>query len=125
VITIVDDDDSFRDATTRLVRSLGYKAESFASAEEFLKSSYVDSSSCLILDVSMPGESGIGLQDRLSDQGNRTPIIFVTASAPETVRAQALKGGAVGFLKKPFREEILINHLDAALTGRKGPSTSN
>jgi FixJ family two-component response regulator len=122
VITIVDDDDSFRDATTRLVRSLGYRAESFASAEEFLESNCVNSTACLILDVSMPGVSGIGLQDRLSDQGNRTPIIFVTASAPETVRAQALKGGAVGFLRKPFREESLINHLDAALTGRRGPS---
>jgi FixJ family two-component response regulator len=73
----------------------------------------------------MPGASGIDLQGRLSDRGNRTPIIFVTSVSEDTVRAAAFSGGAVGFLRKPFREECLIDHLDAALAGRTGQSANN
>ena len=115
MISIVDDDRSLREATKGLVRSFGYGADAFASAEEFLQSDRLNDTSCLILDVNMPGLSGIELQKQLIAQGNRMPIIFITAVPEETTRAKALKAGAVGFLSKPFREEWLINHLDVAL----------
>jgi FixJ family two-component response regulator len=115
MISIVDDDRSLREATKGLVRSFGYGADAFASAEEFLQSDRLNDSSCLILDVNMPGLSGIELQRQLIEQGNRMPIIFITAVPEETTRDKALKAGAVGFLSKPFREEWLISHLDVAL----------
>ena len=106
MITIVDDDESVRESTKALVRSLGYDARAFASAEEFLDSS-LDDSSCLILDVQMKGLSGIELQEILIAQGRRTPIIFVTAFPNERTRDQALNAGAIGFLSKPFSDEKL------------------
>jgi FixJ family two-component response regulator len=115
MISIVDDDRSLREATKGLVRSFGYGADAFASAEEFLQSDRVNDSSCLILDVNMPGLSGIELQSQLIARGNRMPIIFITAVPEETTRAKAIEAGAIGFLSKPFREEWLINHLDTAL----------
>src|SRR5882757_7885573 len=115
MISIVDDDESFRDATGRLVKSVGYAAHTFASAEDFLESGRVDDTACLILDVNMPGISGIALQNHLHAQGNLTPVIFVSAAAEAAIQAQALKAGAVGFLNKPFKQECLINHLDTAL----------
>jgi FixJ family two-component response regulator len=115
MISIVDDDRSLREATKGLVRSFGYGADAFASAEEFLQSDRVNDTSCLILDVNMPGLSGIELQRQLIEQGNRMPIIFITAVPEETTRAKALDAGAIGFLCKPFREEWLIDRLDVAL----------
>jgi FixJ family two-component response regulator len=114
MITIVDDDESVRESTKALVRSLGYDARAFASAEEFLDSSLEDSS-CLILDVQMKGLSGIELQEILIAQGRRTPIIFVTAFPNERTRDQALNAGAIGFLSKPFSNEKLEKFLDLAL----------
>ena len=114
MITIVDDDESVRESTKALVRSLGYDARAFASAEEFLDSS-LDDSSCLILDVQMKGLSGIELQEILIAQGRRTPIIFVTAFPNERTRDQALNAGAIGFLSKPFSNEKLEKFLDLAL----------
>src|SRR5262245_51369546 len=102
MISIVDDDRSLREATKGLVRSFGYGAGAFALAEEFLHSDRVNDTSCLILDVNMPGLSGIELQDQLIARGNRMPIIFVTAVHEEATRIKALKAGAVGFLSKPF-----------------------
>ena len=119
MISIVDDDRSLREATKGLVKSFGYGADTFASAEEFLQSDRVNDTSCLILDVNMPGLRGVELQDQLIAQGNRMPIIFVTAVLEETTRAKALKAGAVGFLSKPYREEWLIDHLDVALNRDK------
>ena len=119
MISIVDDDRSLREATKGLVRSFGYGADAFASAEEFLQSDRLNDTSCLILDVNMPGLSGIELQKQLIAQGNRVPIIFITAVPEESTRDKALKAGAVGFLSKPFREEWLINHLDVALNREK------
>jgi FixJ family two-component response regulator len=120
LISIVDDDQSFRDATRRLVKSLGYRADTFASAEEFLQSDRVSDTACLILDVNMRGLSGIDLQSHLIAQANLTPIIFVTAIPEERIQAKAIKAGAVGFLSKPFKEESLINHLNVALKGNSG-----
>jgi FixJ family two-component response regulator len=115
MISIIDDDQPFREATKRLVQSLGYAAVAFGSAQEFLQSDRVDSSACLILDVKMPGLSGIELQSRLIAQGNRTPIIFITSVTEEAIHARAIAAGAIGFLTKPFKEEQLINHLDSVL----------
>jgi FixJ family two-component response regulator len=119
LISIVDDDESIREATRGLVRSLGYQAAVFSSAEEFLRSDSVDSTSCLITDVQMPGLSGIDLQRRLIDRGTQMPTIFITAFPEDSTRAVAMKAGAVGYLLKPFSEENLIWCLDSAL-GRSG-----
>jgi FixJ family two-component response regulator len=119
MISIVDDDESVREATKGFVRSLGYGAAAFASAEEFLRSSRVDETECVITDVQMPGLSGVELQSQLIAQGNRTPIIFVTACPEENTRARALKAGAIGFLTKPFDAERLIEYIHAALADRR------
>jgi FixJ family two-component response regulator len=115
LISIVDDDESIREATKGLVRSLGYKAATFASAEEFLQSDNLDNTSCLITDVQMPGLSGLELQRRLIAQGTNMPTIFITAFPEEATRSSALKAGAVGYLGKPFSEESLLKCLDTAL----------
>jgi FixJ family two-component response regulator len=119
VISIVDDDEPVREATKGLVRSLGYTAVTFSTAEEFLKSDRVNDTSCLIADVQMPGLSGLELQSRLTDAGYYMPIIFVTAFPEDRIRARAMKAGAFGFLSKPFSDESLIDCLDRALAGRK------
>src|SRR5450432_2633100 len=119
LISIVDDDESIRDATKGLVRSLGYQAMTFASAEEFLQSDSVDSTSCLITDVQMPGLSGIDLQSGLIARGVQMPTIFITAFPEEGTRLRALTAGAFGYLGKPFSEESLVTCLDKAL-GRSG-----
>jgi FixJ family two-component response regulator len=115
MISIVDDDESVREATKGLVRSLGYDGATFATAEEFLQSNRVCETSCVITDVQMPGLSGVDLQSRLIAQGNRTPVIFITAFPDQQTRERAMRVGAIGFLSKPFKEECLIRHLDAAL----------
>jgi FixJ family two-component response regulator len=115
MISIVDDDESVREATKGVVRSLGYSATTFASAEEFLQSKWINDTACVISDVQMPGLSGVELQSRLIAQGNRTPIIFMSALSDERTRARALKAGAIGFLSKPFNEERLIEYLNSAL----------
>jgi FixJ family two-component response regulator len=101
------------------VRSLGYRAASFASAEEFLLSGELDETACLITDVQMPGVTGIELQQRLIAQGHLVPTIFITAFPEETSRRTAFAAGAVGFLDKPFSEESLVHCLETAL-GRSG-----
>jgi FixJ family two-component response regulator len=116
VISIIDDDESVREATKSLVRSLGYKAAVFASAEEYLQSDWLEDSSCLITDLHMPGMSGADLQDRLIADGRQIPMIFMTAYYEEKVRDRVLDAGAYGFLRKPFNDESLIECLDKALT---------
>ena len=115
VISIVDDDESVREATKGLVRSLGYVAATFASGEEFLNSDRVNDTSCLITDVQMPGLDGLELQSRLTTMGRHVPIIFVTSFPQERIRARALKAGAFGFLSNPFSDASLIACLDRAL----------
>ena len=115
MIAIVDDDDDVRESTKHLVRSLGYSACTFASADEFIKSGQVSNTSCLITDLHMPGLSGLDLQDRLAAGDHRIPVIFITAYPEENVRAHALKAGAVGFLSKPFNEGHLLCCLEKAL----------
>jgi FixJ family two-component response regulator len=115
VIAIVDDDESFLQATISFVRSLGYSAAAFPSADAFLNSNAVENTDCLITDLQMPGMSGIELQNYLLAQGNRVPVIFVTAFPETEARGDALRAGAVGFLGKPFGDENLISCLNKAL----------
>jgi FixJ family two-component response regulator len=115
VISIIDDDPSVREATQSLIRSLGYDAQVFASAEEYLQSDKLNDSSCLITDLHMPGMSGTDLQDRLIADGYEIPIIFVTAYYEDRVRDRVMDAGAFGFLRKPFDDESLIACLDRAL----------
>jgi FixJ family two-component response regulator len=115
MISIVDDDESVREALESLLKSVGYRAEVFASAQEFLRLGQHQDSRCLILDVRMPGLSGLELQRQLVSSGPSIPIIFITAHGDEAARAQALGAGAVAFLRKPFTEEALLKAVDAAL----------
>jgi FixJ family two-component response regulator len=123
LISIVDDDESIRESTKGLIRSLGYQAATFASAEEFLQSDSVDRTACLITDVQMPGLSGIDLQRGLIAQGVRMPTIFITAFPEEETRARAMKAGALGYLSKPFSEDSLLKCLDTAF-GSSGEKVS-
>jgi FixJ family two-component response regulator len=115
VISIVDDDEAVRLALRSLVRSLGYASKVFASAEEFLESSHVNETSCLISDVQMPGMNGIELQSRLKRLDCNAPVIFVTAFPDERNRALALEGGAIGFLEKPVEGRTMVQLIQAAL----------
>lgn len=119
MISIVDDDESVREATKGLVRSLGYCVATFASAEDFLHSNQINDTECVISDVQMPGLSGVELQRQLIADGNRTPIIFITASHEERTCAKALKAGAIGVLSKPFNEDRLIEYIHTALAASK------
>jgi FixJ family two-component response regulator len=122
VISIVDDDESARLATDRLVRSLGWRACMFSSAEEFLRSPQLNDTCCLVVDVQMPGLGGLDLQSRLNAEGHRIPIIFMTAFPEDRTRAQALAAGAVDFLTKPFGGRTLIACIDAALSKAGKPT---
>jgi FixJ family two-component response regulator len=115
IVMIVDDDNSIRKSVRRLMKAFGVAVETFASAEEFLGSDRLDKTSCLILDVHMPGMNGLELQKRLVASGSAIPIIFITAFSNDDARAQAMKAGAVGYLAKPFDDEELLNCIHAAL----------
>jgi FixJ family two-component response regulator len=119
-VSIVDDDESVREAINSLLRSVGLHAEVFASAEEFLSSGYQHNAECLIVDVRMPGMSGLQLQEQLTCAECDIPIIFITAHVSDTqARARALQAGAVDFLIKPFSEEALLNDVYTALRGKQ------
>ena len=118
-ISIIDDDASVRAATKNLLTSHGYIVHTFASAEEFLRSAHLNDTSCVIADVQMSVMSGLDLLTALRDQGYRVPFIFITAFPDESVRARALKAGAIGFLAKPFAGPTLIKCLDTALEERR------
>jgi FixJ family two-component response regulator len=122
VISIVDDDASVRAATDNLIRSLGYTVHTFASADAFLRSEYINDTSCVIADVQMPAMSGIELQSHLRALGNGVPFIFITAFAEDRVRARALEAGATCLLAKPFDGATLIRWLNVALEQPRGRS---
>jgi FixJ family two-component response regulator len=115
MISIIDDDRSVREAVKSLIRSLGYDAVTFASAEDYLGSDCIRDSECLITDVQMPGMTGVDLRDRLLAEGYRKPIIFMSALSAEEVPVRVREAGACGFLRKPFTDERLIACLDEAL----------
>jgi CheY-like chemotaxis protein len=124
LISVVDDDESIRVATKALLRSLGWAVHTFASAEDFLHSPHVNDTSCLVVDVQMPGMSGIELQRVLTAWGHSTPTIFITAFPENRIRVQLLEAGAVCFLSKPFDEQSLIGCLDRALKSNGGAGTA-
>jgi FixJ family two-component response regulator len=115
LICVVDDDFLVRESTKRFLRSFKFNVEALASAEEFLNSGYLAETACLILDVRLPGISGLELQRQLAASNSDVPIIFITAHEDEDQRRQALEAGAVAFLYKPFYDEALLNAISTAL----------
>jgi FixJ family two-component response regulator len=120
VISVIDDDASVRAATDNLLSSHGYLVNTFASAEEFLQSGRLDSLSCVIADVQMPAMSGLELLTHIRNQGYNPRFIFITAFPDESVRARALKAGAICFLTKPFAGPALIKCVETALNESRG-----
>ena len=120
LIAIVDDEEAICDALTSLLRSMGWRAESFTSAEAFLQSGQVHTTACLLLDVRLPGGSGLELQQQLRSSQARIPIIFITAHGNDAMRAQALRAGAVAFFAKPFDDTALLKAIHAALAPDSG-----
>jgi FixJ family two-component response regulator len=115
VISIVDDDESVRKALKRLIKSVGLKVEAFASAEDFLTFTTSHDEACLVLDLRLPGMSGLELQAKLLSANRRIPIVFISAHGDEKARAQALAAGAIDFLQKPFSEQALFGAINSAL----------
>jgi FixJ family two-component response regulator len=115
LIAIVDDDASVREAMMSLMRALGFLAEAFPCAEDFLDSGRVQRTTCLIADVRMPGMSGLDLYRRLVASGRPIPTVLITAHSDDEVRARALKVGILCYLTKPFREEDLLGCIRSAL----------
>jgi FixJ family two-component response regulator len=115
IVFIIDDDPLYRGSTERLVRSVGLRVQSFESAREFLSSRRPNVASCLVLDVRMPGLSGLDLQFELAKVGVQMPIIFVTGHGDIPMSVQAMKAGAVEFLAKPFRDQALLDAIQQAL----------
>lgn len=124
LISVVDDDRSIVEAIVSLLESVGYTAAGFVSAQDFLNSPQLSRTACLILDVSMPGIGGLELQQRLAAANVHTPIVFITANADQDVSAEALRDGAVAFLRKPFNQESLLGALRSALA-QPGGTTGN
>jgi len=122
LISIVDDDPLMREGLISLLRSAGFATQAFASAEEFLSLAHRDNIACLILDVGLPGISGLELQSQLTAtvSNHRTPVVFMTARDDEATRQRALKGGAVDFLRKPIRRDALLNAVHLALQQNDG-----
>ena len=119
VISVVDDDEPVRAATSKFLRSYGYTVQAYSSAEGFLGSGRLNDTSCVIADVQMPGMSGLEFLATMRAQGHGAPFIFITAFPDETTRARALQAGAICFLPKPFGGTALINCLGVALEGRR------
>jgi FixJ family two-component response regulator len=115
LISLVDDDESIRRTTTLLIESFGFHAAAFESAESFLKSGQLHETSCLIIDLQMPGMNGLQLQSQLAAAGYKVPVVFITAYDKEESRQQALQAGAVAFLSKPFNDGLLLQTIRAAL----------
>jgi FixJ family two-component response regulator len=118
IVSIVDDDESIRDSISALVRSLGYIPHAYPSAEDFLNSAAAESADCLVLDIQMPGMSGIELQQALATKGSKLPIIFITAFPEDHAKQKVLAAGAVCLLSKPCDGDVLESCIQSALTLR-------
>jgi len=114
-VFVVDDDDQMRAAMQRLLKSVGLRAEAFASPLEFLRRKLPDGPSCLILDVRLPGMSGLDVQRKLTETGLQIPVIFITGHGDIPMTVKAMKSGAVEFLTKPFRDQDLLDAIQQAL----------
>jgi FixJ family two-component response regulator len=115
-VLVIDDDPALRDSVARLLRSLGLDAQLFASISEFLESDLPDGPTCLVLDVRMPGKSGLDLQRELAEANRELPIIFITGHGDIPMSVQAMKGGAIEFLTKPFRDQELVDAIQLGLS---------
>jgi FixJ family two-component response regulator len=115
IVAVVEDDDSYRGAVQRLLKAEGFRVRSFSSAEDFLNSDGQNETGCLIADIRMPGMSGLELQSKLNSDHCSIPTIFITAHGDEKMRLQAMRGGAVKFLAKPFYGETLLEAVRVAL----------
>ena len=115
LVAVVDDDESVRESLPDLLNELGFATRAFSSAEEFLASGSLDQTNCLILDVAMPGITGLDLQRQLNDRERKIPIIFITGQKDGAVRDRALEQGAVSFLYKPFSDTALLEALSQAI----------
>ena len=114
-VLIIDDDPEFRDSVGRLLRTVGLHTQQFSSVSDFLKADPSDGPTCLVLDVRLPGRSGLELQRELAAANRQLPIIFITAHADIPMTVQAMKGGAIEFLTKPFRDQELLDAIEAGL----------
>src|ERR1700737_146089 len=115
-VLVIDDDPALRDSVARLLRSLGLDAQLFASISEFLASDRPDGPACLVLDVRLPGQSGLDLQRELAAANRELPIIFITGHGDIPMSVQAMKGGAIEFLTKPFRDQELLDAIQVGLS---------
>jgi len=120
VVFVVDDDAAMRRSLDNLVRSVGLRVEAFASAQEFLRRKLPEAPSCLVLDVRLPGPSGLELQRRMAETGLPIPIIFITGHGDVPMSVRAMKAGAVEFLTKPFRDQDLLDAIQQALERDRG-----
>jgi len=118
LISVVDDDESTRKSTALLIESFGFQAAGFESADSLLKSSQLQETSCLLIDMRMPGMNGLQLQSQLARAGNKIPIIFITAYEDRQSRLRALRAGAVAFLAKPFADQLLLDTIRSALSAK-------
>ena len=116
LLSVVDDDEMLRESLPDLLREFGFAARAFSSGQEFLSSDDVDETRCLILDVAMPGMSGLEVQEELKRRGQAIPVIFITGQKDEEIRKQAFSQGAVKFLYKPFSDSALLEAVNAALS---------
>lgn len=114
-VLIIDDDPEFRDSVARLLRTVGMHARQFSSVSDFLKADPLDGPACLVLDVRMPGRSGLELQSELVAANRQVPIIFITAHADVPMTVRAMKNGAIEFLTKPFRDQDLLDAIETGL----------
>jgi FixJ family two-component response regulator len=114
-VLIIDDDPEFRDSVVRLLRTVGLDTQQFSSVSDFLKADAPDGPTCLVLDVRLPGRSGLELQRELAAANRQLPIIFITAHGDIPMTVRAMKGGAIEFLTKPFRDQDLLDAIEAGL----------
>ena len=118
-IFIVDDDPSVRESTELMLKSVGFNVKAFSSAQDFLKANVEEYPGCLILDVRMPGISGLDLQEKLVSSKTRLPVIFITGHGTVPMSVRAMKAGAVDFLQKPFEEQDLLDAVNRAITQQR------
>jgi two-component system response regulator FixJ len=126
IVFVVDDDESVLDSLRFLIESAGYHVAGFKSAEDFLESGLKESPCCLILDIHLPGMSGFNLQEHLLESRDRVPVIFITGHDSERVEEEAMRLGAIAYLRKPFDEHCLLDAIEAAcqkgIRGQEGGS---
>lgn len=125
LIAVVDDDQSVREGLGNLISSFGFEVKLFASAEDFLDSNTRLQADCAILDVRLPGISGLELQERLAAERQNIPIIIITAQGDNKTQDEAVAAGAIAFLRKPFKEEVLLAALESALNRNKSDKSAS